>query len=266
MSTPRFAANLKWLLTEVPLAARFDAAADAGFAAVEVPNPYGLSTSEFDRLRTDAGLEVTLINTPPGPAGSPTQFGAACLPDHIPAFRDGVERGLDYAAAVGCPLLHIVGGRVDDAEDMSSTRRRTNAFATYVTNIGWAAQRAAGTGVSIVIEMQNQRSAPGFILRSQDEAAAVADAAGDTVGILFDFFHTQVAEGDISTVLRRHADRIRHIQIGDAPARTEPGTGELRWRYLFEQIAEIGYTGWLGCEFTANGDESGLLGRLKELV
>ena len=39
---PRFAANLNWMFTEWPLADRFAAAADAGFAAIEMLDPYEL--------------------------------------------------------------------------------------------------------------------------------------------------------------------------------------------------------------------------------
>jgi hydroxypyruvate isomerase len=256
----RFAANLKWLFAAVPLAERFDAAAAAGFTAVEVPDPYGLPMAQLQRRLTDAGLAPVLVNTPAGPAGSPTEFGQACLPDHVEEFRAAVNLGLDYAAAVGCPLLHIVAGRLAPYQD------RERAMACYVDNIAWAAARARDASVELVLEMQNQRSAPGFLLQSQAEARAVAAAVGQPVGLLFDFFHTQVAEGDVTTVFDGVLPWIKHVQIGDAPGRTEPGTGELSWPFVFEHIRASGFDGWLGCEFQPAGPSEQVLARLGRLV
>ena len=256
----RFAANLKWLFTTVPFAERFDVAAAAGFTGVEVPDPYGLPVDQLRRRLADAGLAPVLFNTPAGPKGSATEFGQACLPGHVEEFRTAVSLGLEYTAAVGCPLLHIVAGRVAPDED------RDRAMACYADNIAWAATQARDASVDLVLEMQNQRSAPGFLLRSQAEAQAVAAAVGQPVGLLFDFFHTQVAEGDVTTVFDGVLPWIKHIQIGDGPGRTEPCTGELSWPFVFEHIRASGFDGWLGCEFQPAGPSEQVLTRLGRLV
>jgi hydroxypyruvate isomerase len=54
---------------------------------------------------------------------------------------------------------------------------------------------------------------------------------------------------------------IGHIQIADSPNRNEPGTGELNWRYIFEQIDKCGYSGWIGLEYKPSvGDTDESLG------
>ncbi|WP_425709969.1 hydroxypyruvate isomerase family protein [Georgenia sp. Z1491] len=257
---PRFAANLKWLFTEDPLEGRFAAAADEGFAGVELPAPGGLTAARTARLLEENGLEAVLLNVAQGPSGSPTAGGAACLPDHVDTFRDLVDEGLDFAGEIGCRTVHVVGGRIPDGVS------RDDAFARYVHNIGWAAARAEGTGLRIVLEMQNQRDAPGFVLGSQAMAAAVAKAVGGPVGLLFDVFHTQVAEGDVTRTFDAVRPLVQHIQIGDGPGRTEPGTGELDWHYVVEHVRASGYTGWFGCEFIPAGTSAGVLQRLKEAV
>lgn len=256
----RFAANLRWLFTSLPLVERFDAAAAAGFTGVEVPDPYGMPVPQLRRLLGDAGLSPVLFNTPAGPAGSVTEFGQACLPDHIADYRAAVSLGLDYASSTDCPLLHIVAGRVPQGLDWDE------AMACYLDNISWAAAEARDTSVTLLLEMQNQRSAPGFVLRSQAAAQAVAAAAGEPVGLLFDFFHTQVAQGDVTTVFDAVLPWIKHIQIGDGPGRTEPGTGELSWPFVFEHVRASGFDGWLGCEFLPAGPSEQVLARLGRLV
>lgn len=256
----RFAANLRWLFADIPLLERFDAAAAAGFTGVEVPNPYGMSVPQLQKRLADAGLKPVLFNTPAGPAGTPAEFGQACLPDKIDEFRSGVSLGLEYAAQTGCPLLHIVAGRLSPGDD------RDRAMACYRDNIAWAASQAKRSSVHVVLEMQNQRSAPGSVLRSQAEAKAVAITAGEPVGILFDFFHTQVAEGDVTTTFDSVLPWIKHIQLGDSPGRTEPGTGELCWPFLLEHLRDSGYEGWLGCEFQPVGTSEHVLARLGRLM
>lgn len=254
------AANLKWLFTDVPFLERFEAAAREGFTAVELPAPYSAAPSELATRLSDNGLRAVLLNTPQGDPGTATAGGIACLPDHVGEFEAGIERGLEYATELGAGLLHVVGGR------RPAGLTRDAAFAQYVRNITWAAERACGTSVRLVLEMQNQRNSPGFVLESQEMAAAVAAAVGGPVGLLFDVFHTQVAQGDVTRAFDAVAPWVSHIQIGDGPDRTEPGTGELSWPYLIDHIRQSGYTGWFGCEFTPAGHSARVRQRLHEVI
>lgn len=244
MAPLRFDANLKWLFTEHPFEERFDAAARAGFLGVEFPAPYAYEPAHLARLLAQAGLSQVLINTPMGPAGSPTRQGLACVPGAEQDFRTGVLEGLSYAAALDAPFLHVVAGIVPDGV------QRDRAFALYEQNIAWAAEQARGTGIRLLIEPQNKRDAPGFVLDTQAQAAAVVDAVGrDAVGLLMDFYHAQVDEGDLITTFLAHRTQIAHIQIADPPGRHEPGTGEIAFDRIFATIAESGYDGWIGCEY-----------------
>lgn len=256
----KFAANLRWLFPDLPLDRSIKAAADEGFAGVEIPAPYEHSPQQLRGLLDDAGVAAVLLNTPQGPAGSPTGNGVACLPGHVAEFRAGVERGLEYAVALDCPRLHIVGGR------RPAGVSRERAFAQYVHNIGWAAEHARSTGVRLVLEMQNPRDVPRFVLESQAGAAAVVEAVGKPVRLLFDVYHTQVTEGDVARSFDAVLPLIDHIQIGDAPTRSEPGTGELSWPFVLGHIRRSGYAGWLGCEFRPDPGAAGVLARLSELI
>lgn len=240
----RFAANLHWLFNELPFMQRFDAAAAAGFRAVEYPAPYGFSADELRRHLDDAGLDQVLINSPTGAPDSPTRYGSACIPELVKEFREGFDRALEYAGALGSRLIHVVGGICPDDVD------RSRAFAQYVANIAWAAERSAGSGVHLVLETINQRDAPGFVLESQQQAAGVVQAVGrDNVGLLFDIYHCQVGQGDVTRTLHELLPFVSHIQVADPPSRTEPGTGELGWDFVFDRIRSFDYTGWIGCEY-----------------
>jgi hydroxypyruvate isomerase len=256
----RFDANLKWLFTEVPFEKRFDAAAEAGFTGVEYASPYEYSFQALGKLLADAGLKQVLINTPAGGPESATRSGAACLPDEVPYFRDGVSRALEYAVELNSNVIQVMAGIVPAGVS------RDRAFARYVTNIAWASEQAKGTGVQLVLETQNKKDAPGFFLESQAHAAAVIEAVGqDNVGLLFDFYHVQIDEGDVRSKLAQFLPVISHIQVADPPTRTEPGSGELNWPFLFDAIRTSDYDGWIGCEYRPeNGTVEGL-GWLKGL-
>ena len=56
-------------------------------------------------------------------------------------------------------------------------------------------------------------------------------------------------EGDLTRTIESEFDRIGHIQLADNPGRHEPGTGEINYPFLFRRIDDLGYSGWIGCEY-----------------
>jgi hydroxypyruvate isomerase len=250
----RLAANLKWMFTEVPFEERFDRAAASGFTGVEFASPYDLPAPRIRELLDGAGLQQALINTPAGSKGSPTVMGAAYVPGAREEFRAGVLRALEYATALDAPVVHVMAGlRPADADaDL--------AFATYVANIGWAAEQARGTGIRLVLEAINKRDQPTYGLQTMETAAAVAEAIDPAVvGVLFDVYHAQVDGGNLIERFERLAPRIGHIQIADNPGRGEPGTGEIAYDRVLAQVAASDYRGWVGCEYGPLADtEAGL--------
>ena len=239
----RLAANLTMLFNEVPFLDRFGAAAKAGFRAVEFLFPYAHDEAEIARRKAGSGVSVALFNLHPGDwdAG---ERGLACLPDREVEFVESVERALIYAAALDCPTLHVMAGI--PPQGMS----RDDALALYVERLRHAARRAADHDRSIVIEPLNDRDMPGYLLRTTTEAARVIEAVdAANLGLQFDLYHAQIMEGDLTTRLRRLAPMIRHVQIAGVPDRHEPDTGECDPHHLLRVVDEIGYRGWVGCEY-----------------
>ena len=251
---PRFAANLSMMFNEVPFLDRFAAAARAGFKAVEYLFPYEHPATEIRRRLDDHGLAQVLFNAPPGDWAKGDR-GTASLPGRQQEFRDGIARALDYAAALDCPLVHVMAG-IPAADVAPAT-----AAARYAINIAWAAEQAAAAGRRLVIEPINHRDMPGFHLRTTGQAAAVIAAIGaERVGLQFDIYHCQITEGDVSKRMEALMPIIGHIQIADVPARNEPGTGEIGWPHLFRRIDALGYRGWVGCEYRPAGETVAGLG------
>jgi hydroxypyruvate isomerase len=244
---PRLCANLKWLFTELPFLERFDAAARAGFAAVEYASPYEHAAKDIRSRLNACNLKQVLFNTPAGDPAEGGGSGLACVPGRQNKFREGFKKALEYAGALDCGLIHVMAG-VQPPDTSYDT-----AAAVYAANLAWAAE-AAASGVKLVLEPINQRDAPGFFLRTQEQGAAMVEALGrDRFGLQFDIYHCQVAQGDITRRMEKLMPVISHMQLADAPGRNEPGTGEIAWDYVFNRINELGYRGWIGCEYRPVG-------------
>jgi hydroxypyruvate isomerase len=245
---PRLCANLGFLFGEVPFLDRFDAAAGAGFKGVEFASPYDYPAAELRARLKDAGLSLVLINSPAGNRAA-GERGFACLPGRVDTFRDGVSQALDYAVALDCKLIHVMAG-VPPADLAPDT-----AAALYAANLAWAGERGLAAGVKLVIEPLNPRDAPGYYLRTQEQGAAIVAAIGhDRIGLQFDIYHCQTAQGDVTSRLANLLPVVDHMQLADVPGRHEPGTGEIGWEYVFRRIDEFGYAGWIGCEYAPLGD------------
>ena len=245
---PRLCANLSMMFNEVPFLDRFEAAARAGFKGVEYLFPYDHPAADIrERLQAN-GLTQVLFNAAPGDwAGG--ERGLASLPPRQAEFRGSIGTALDYAGVLGNTLLHVMAGIPP------AGLRPGLAAATYAANIAWAAEQAAARGVLIVLEPINQRDMPGFFLRTQEEGAAYVEAFGrDRVGLQFDVYHCQVAQGDVTKRMASLMPAIAHMQVADVPARNEPGTGEIGWPFVFAEMERLGYDGWVGCEYRPAGD------------
>ncbi len=245
---PRFCANLGFLFTEVPFLDRCAAAAEAGFAGVEFASPYEHPAADLRSRLKASGLTQVLINSPAGNRAA-GERGFACLPGRQGDFRDGLEQALDYAVALDCKLVHVMAG-VPPADLAIDT-----AAAVYATNLAWACEKGLAAGIKLVIEPLNPRDAPGYFLKTQEQGAAIVMALGhDRLGLQFDLYHCQTAHGDVTMRLERLTPLIDHMQLADVPGRHEPGTGEIGWPFVFRRIEELGYAGWIGCEYTPAGD------------
>ncbi|WP_213878473.1 2-oxo-tetronate isomerase [Pseudomonas sp. dw_358] len=256
---PRFAANLSMLYPQHDFLDRFAAAAADGFKAVEYLFPYDYSPEQLKQRLTDNGLVQALFNAPPGDwvAG---ERGIASLPGRESEFRGGFERALEYAAVLGNDRIHVMAGLLPE----ESLRARHHEV--YLENLGHVTAQAARAGITVLLEPINTRDMPGFFLNRQDQAHAIcAEVGADNLRVQFDCYHCQIVEGDLSVKLRRDFAGIGHIQIAGVPDRHEPDMGELNYSQLFKLIDELGYTGWIGCEYRPKGDTSAGLAWMKGL-
>ncbi len=240
----KLAANLSMLFNEVEFPARFEAAARAGFRAVEYLFPYAYDAKDLAARLAGNGLEQVLFNGPPGDWDK-GERGIAALPGREDEFKASIDKALAYAAALKCPKLHVMAGIVPAGAD------KARHEATYVENLKHAARAAAGAGVLLVLEPLNPIDFPGYFLSSVPQAKGIIDAVGaSNLKVQFDIYHQQMAHGAIVPTLRTHFALVGHVQIAGVPGRHEPNEDqEINTRFVFGQLDALGYDGWVGCEY-----------------
>jgi len=252
---PRFAANLSLLYPELPFLERFEAAAADGFEAVEYLFPYEHPATELLARLQAHGLRQVLFNAPPGDWAA-GERGLTCLPGREADFRASVEQALDYALALGRPLVHLMSGLLPSGQ----TREQLKDL--MVDRLGWAAARASQAGVTLLLEPINGRDMPGYFINRQDHAQELIEAVNSAaLRLQLDCYHCQIVEGDVGTKLRRAiaAGILAHVQVAGVPLRQEPDQGELRVEHLMSLLDELGYAGWVGCEYRPRaGTSAGL--------
>ncbi|MES2116010.1 MAG: 2-oxo-tetronate isomerase [Pseudomonadota bacterium] len=251
---PKFAANLSMLFTEAPFLDRFALAREAGFDGVEFLFPYAYDAQQIaERLRRYR-LELVLHNLPPGDWAAGDR-GMACDPRRIEEFRTGVALALEYAAELGTPRLHCMAGIVPPGLEPSRARD------TYLDNLRYAARQCRPHGIALMIEPINHYDIPGYFLNHSWQARELIAATGcDNIFLQYDIYHMQRMEGELANTIRANLPLIAHMQLADTPGRHEPGTGEINYRFLFQLLDELGYQGWIGCEYQPLGDTASGLG------
>ena len=255
---PKFAANLTMMFNEVPFLQRFGAAAQAGFKGVEFLFPYDFTADEIAAELKASRLDNVLFNMPPGDWAA-GERGIASLPGREAEFRDGVATAIAYAKALGTPRLHAMAGLLPPHADAARHR------AVFIDNLRHAAEQTARHGITVLIEPINTRDMPGYFLTTQADAHAIREEVGAAnLKVQMDCYHAQIVEGDIAMKLRRYLPHIGHIQIAGVPDRNEPDTGELNYSYLFRLLDELGYDGWLGCEYRPKQGTTEGLGWLRK--
>lgn len=253
MSTCRFSAHLGYLFLEHPFQARIAAAGRAGFRGIEHPAPYSIPAAEMRRLVEREGLSLVQLAPPAGDAAK-GEKGLAAWPGRQQEFRESMEVGLVYAMTSGARFIQVQSGTRPTGVEPDI------AWDTYLSNLAWACERAARVRKEVLIEPIGPATLKDYFMSTTPLAAeAIHTLKVPNLKMLYDVFHARCAGEDPASTIREHAGIIGHIHIADYPGRHEPGTGDTNFAEIFSALAEISWTGFVGCEYIPSSTtQSGL--------
>lgn len=244
----RCSLNISFHFPGAPLLEALDGAAAAGFHTIELLDPFSTDLDDLERELERRGLRLDLFNLPMGDFAAGDR-GIAADPERREEFRRGVEQAVALAERLGPTKANGLPGRRIAAIPESAQ------LALAVEQLGWAADRLADVGVRVNTELLNPVDGPGMLLRDLAMTEQLVDALDGRVGLLLDIYHLQRTHGELLPTIERTAGITGHIQIADAPGRTEPGSGEINYGNVLAAVAATGYAGLIGCEYRPSGPD-----------
>ncbi|MDH2924977.1 hydroxypyruvate isomerase [Nicoletella semolina] len=251
---PKFAANLTMMFNELPFLDRFEAAAKAGFKYVEYLWPYEFPAAELKAKLDQFGLKQVLFNTAAGDI-SQGEWGLSAIPNREAEARRDIDQALEYALVLGCPTVHIMAAVVPEGESRQAYKQ------TFVENVRYASEKFKPHGINICLEALSPEVKPNYLLKSQFDTLEIVEWVDrDNVFVQLDYFHAQNVDGNLSRLTDRLRGKFCHIQIASVPNRHEPDEGEINYQYIFDKLDEMGYQGYVGCEYKPRGETVAGLG------
>ena len=233
---PRFSANLGFLWTELSLPDAIRRAKAAGFEAVEMHWPYETPDEDIVAALDETGLPLLGLNTVRGDVAA-GENGLAAVKGREEEARAAILQAIDYAHAVDAGAVHVMAGRFGDEE-------------TFIANLRFAAEEARDLGKTILIEPLNSRDAPDYFLSEVEHAAEIIIRTGaSNVRIMFDAYHVQIMQGDLTRRLEALMPFVGHIQFAAVPSRAEPDEGEVCYQRFLHTVDDMGWSGFIGAEY-----------------
>jgi len=208
-----------------------------GFKGVDLP------TAQQVPILTQNGLAPAMMT------GTGTSFQNGLIRKEIASqIEDATHAGIDTCASVGCSVLIAIPG---ERRGMSREEGADNAVAVLNRVKGYAEQK----NVNVCMEITNSKvAADQRTDQVFDHLAWGLDVCkrvnSPRVKILFDIYHAQIADGDVTRTIRDNFDRICHFHAAGVPSRQEiDDKQELNYRFIAGAIADLGYTGFIAHEW-----------------
>ena len=234
-----YALNVESWYADLSFEQRFDKAARDGFSHVEFwfIDSWNRKASDLAKLASDAGVSVAQIvgDSPP-----------LALTQSRGAFVENCKRAVENARILGTDIVTLTGHQNVDGVSKSESLK------TYQDHMAAVAPIFEDAKTFAAIESFNPYDHPGhFMYGSADAVDIVRTVNSPFVKLNWDLFHMQRHEGELIGNLKRHADTICYVQVADAPDRGQPGTGDVNYKNVLQQVRAGGYNRPIGLEFWA---------------
>lgn len=265
----KFGICLEMVFTDRPFLERIHLAAEAGFEFAEMWfTDLTATTSGMDakdpkqavKVRTaaaEAGVTMTnvVIGSPDGSIG-----GGLTDASHLAEWLQRTDATLAYCRDADIGAAIVCTGNL--VHRLPRAQMRQNVL----EGLKATAERAEKAGVTLLLEALNDKiDHAGYFLTSSDEGAALCrEVNSPRLKLLFDCYHMQIMEGDLTGHIRKNLDVIGHIHAAGHPGRHELWLGETNYPFLIHQLEAMGYKGVFALEYMPTLKSSASLCRTLE--
>ncbi len=235
-----YAVNIEMIWSKLPVLERLDKVAEAGFTHYEFWPWRGKDIDAMLKKNQELGLTPVQFSV----------FWGITSPTKREIFLENVRLAIPVAQKLGVKMLCVVAGEVTEGLSIEEQDK------AVIDSLKAGAELAAAAGITLILEPLNVLvDHPKQLVVTSEHAARIIKAVGSpNVRILFDCYHQQISEGNLTGNIRKYKDLIGYYQIADHPGRHEPSTGEVNYSNVMRAIHDTGYTGAIGLEMTAKGD------------
>ena len=246
-----------WTVYEkLPFEQRIEKVAQAGYSAVELVEEYkNWGKDDYDRFRVQKNRLHLTVDACSGISHS------LCDPAQRDAFLNEVRAKLPILEELECNKLILLTG--DKVPGLSHQQMHDSC----VEALKRAAEITATKKVGLLLENIDPLENPRYFLTSVPEGFEIVRSAGaPNIQFLYDFFHDQIAEGNLLAKLDKNLDIIGVVHIADVPGRHEPGTGEINYPNIFRKLGQLGFNGYVAMEFISSGETVAALQAAREMA
>jgi hydroxypyruvate isomerase len=230
---------------------KLETAARAGMPHVELVTEWAAwsdaERNAYTRRAQSFGLGIDALLATPDWTKRPVSMVDA---DHRAAFLADVRKSLEVATRLETPQVILMSGN-----ELAGVPRERQ-FANLVEAAKRAAELAAAARVTLILEPLNSKvDHKGYFLTSAAEGLrAVKEVDSPHFKLLFDLYHEQVQAGSVLPLAVEAAPHVAVFHVADAPGRSDPGTGAMKYGEIYKAIAGAKYTGYIAMEYRPKGD------------
>ncbi len=243
-----YAVNVEMTWTKLPFLDRIRKVKEAGFSHYEFWPWRGKDIDAIHKLNQELGL------TPVQFSASPVRGFSHGITDPDPArraeFEEEIRSALPAARVLGVKKLCVVAG--EETKGYS----RDEQTQAVIAALKAGARIVEPDGITIILEPLNILvDHPRQLVVHSAHAASILQAVGSpNVKMLFDIYHQQISEGNLTGNIRKYHDLIGYFQMADHPGRHEPTTGEINYAFVLRLINDVGYRDPIGMEMSPKSD------------
>jgi hydroxypyruvate isomerase len=254
-TTPYKISIMLWtVFRDLPFEQRLEKVSEAGYHNVELVREFERwADADYARVnRKKHQLGITFDTT----AGMRHGVGD---PEERDAMLKDLQGMLNVCEKLECPRLIVMSGNVVPG------MTRDEQHESCIEGLKRAAEMVEGKNITILVENIDPEENPRYFLTSVAEGFDIIRAVNHPqVRFLYDFYHEQIAEGNLIEKMEKNIDLVGLFHIADVPHRHQPGTGEINYTNLYRKMVELKYDRYIAMEFMPTGNPVEILRAARE--